>query len=222
MPDKFFDLPKDTRRSLLVGAESRLSTRAIILEKDIWLCWVLCELFTLPVTMTFKGGTSLSKVYGLIKRFSEDIDITIDYRNFSAETDLNKPISKTALKNLSERLKSDLKKYVENSILSHLKKRLEHDFPKETIKITLSEDGEQLRVYYPYLLEPSENYLQNHLLLEFGGRNSTEPSESHAITTLLSQAVPDIELPTAEIKVLYVPSGSKEAFFISIIFCISG
>lgn len=202
MPDNFFDLPKATQRSLLAGAESRLNTRAIILEKDIWLCWVLRELFTLPATMTFKGGTSLSKVYNLIKRFSEDIDITIDYRNFSAETDLTKPTSKTALKNLSERLKNDLKQYVQSTILPHLKKRLENNFPKENFKITLRDDGEQLRIHYPSLLEQSENYLQNHLLLEFGGRNSTEPSESHKITTLLSQTVTELEWPTAEVKVL--------------------
>src|ERR1700722_84103 len=128
MPDNFFSLPKQTQQSVLMGAETRLNTRAFILEKDIWLCWVLNALFTLPVTMTFKGGTSLSKVYDLIKRFSEDIDITIDYRNFSAETDLNKPISKTALKNLSERLKTDLKQYVKDNILSHIQKCFEHYF----------------------------------------------------------------------------------------------
>src|SRR5699024_6026534 len=55
-----------------------------ILEKDIWLCWVLEQIFKMPSApkMAFKGGTSLSKVFGLIERFSEDVDITLDYRNF--------------------------------------------------------------------------------------------------------------------------------------------
>lgn len=202
MPDNFFNLPKQTQQSLLMGAESRLNTRAFILEKDIWLCWILNELFTLPATMTFKGGTSLSKVYDLIKRFSEDIDITIDYRNFSKETDLDKPISKTALKNLSERLKIDLKQYVQNNVIPHLQKQLKNNFPKQDFKITLSEDGEQLKIYYPSLLEQPDDYLYNYLLLEFGGRNSTEPSESHTISPLLNKVVTDLEIPTAKVKVL--------------------
>lgn len=133
MADNFFDLPKSMQHSLLIGAESQLRTRAVILEKDIWLCWMLQELFTLPSTMTFKGGTSLSKVYGLINRFSEDIDITIDYRHFSPETDLSKSISKTALKNLSD-LKADLKQYVQNNILLHLQKSLKNSLTKSLAK----------------------------------------------------------------------------------------
>ena len=58
---------------------------AVILEKDIWVCWVLQALFSMPDPhpMAFKGGTSLSKVYGIIERFSEDVDITLDYRAFN-------------------------------------------------------------------------------------------------------------------------------------------
>lgn len=51
----------------------------IVIEKDLWVCWLLEQLFTLPVQMVFKGATSLSKVFNIIKRFSEDCDITIDY-----------------------------------------------------------------------------------------------------------------------------------------------
>lgn len=49
---------------------------------DVWVCWVLQTLFTMPdrLPMAFKGGTSLSKVFGAIARFSEDVDITLDYR----------------------------------------------------------------------------------------------------------------------------------------------
>ena len=62
-----------------VGARTDLSNS--IIEKDFWVCWSLKRLFSLPldqVGLVFKGGTSLSKVYGLIKRFSEDIDLSFD------------------------------------------------------------------------------------------------------------------------------------------------
>ena len=72
MSDNFFDLSNNIQREILIGAESQLNVKPYILEKDIWICWILQELFTLPIQMAFKGGTSLSKAYGLINRFSED------------------------------------------------------------------------------------------------------------------------------------------------------
>ena len=74
MSNEFLKLSHDRRRELLVGAEPMLGIKRHHLEKDIWICWVLRELFNLPIKMAFKGGTSLSKCYELIDRFSEDVD----------------------------------------------------------------------------------------------------------------------------------------------------
>lgn len=64
----------------------------MVIEKDFWVCWTLGEIFSLPEFgqhMTFKGGTSLSKVYGLIDRFSEDIDLSFhrEFLGFGGEAD---------------------------------------------------------------------------------------------------------------------------------------
>jgi len=71
----------DERRALFAGAAAGLETRAENIEKDLYVCWVLDFLFNRrpddSVGLYFKGGTSLSKAYGLIRRFSEDIDIGI-------------------------------------------------------------------------------------------------------------------------------------------------
>jgi predicted nucleotidyltransferase component of viral defense system len=130
MNKNFFDLPQETQRAMLEGAENKLNIRAIILEKDIWLCWVLQQLFTLPLLMAFKGGTSLSKVYNLIERFSEDVDITIDYTNFIDADVLRNATSRTALAKLSERLKNDLQQCVHQVILPHIHLCLNRDFPR--------------------------------------------------------------------------------------------
>jgi len=62
---------------------------AVIVEKDIWICWLLEKIFSLStMQMAFRGGTSLSKVFNLIKRFSEDCDISVDYLNFKSDLDL--------------------------------------------------------------------------------------------------------------------------------------
>lgn len=84
MAEAFLSLAPSDRKDVLETAAARLDRPAVILEKDVWICWVLQTLFSIPNPhpMAFKGGTSLSKVYGIIDRFSEDIDITLDYRAF--------------------------------------------------------------------------------------------------------------------------------------------
>lgn len=78
MSNNFFNLPQEEQSALIKQAGDQLDISDMIIEKDLWLCWVLEKIFALPVLMAFKGGTSLSKVFGLIKRFSEDCDVTID------------------------------------------------------------------------------------------------------------------------------------------------
>jgi hypothetical protein len=84
MADYFLNLPKEQRFALLQQYAPATDMLPFILEKDIWVCWALQQLFAMPEPrqMAFKGGTSLSKVYQVIDRFSEDIDITVDYRGF--------------------------------------------------------------------------------------------------------------------------------------------
>lgn len=84
MHQSFIDIIRssaDERRALFSAAASELETRAENIEKDLYVCWVLDFLFNRrkddTIGLYFKGGTSLSKAYGLIKRFSEDIDIGI-------------------------------------------------------------------------------------------------------------------------------------------------
>jgi predicted nucleotidyltransferase component of viral defense system len=75
--DDFLRLPENRRRLVCEQAQARLGLSPVSLEKDFWVCWTLRALFGLPVwgpRLTFKGGTSLSKCWQLIARFSEDID----------------------------------------------------------------------------------------------------------------------------------------------------
>src|SRR6202167_39492 len=89
------------RRDLFVGAADRLRTNEQNIEKDFWVCWTLDALFNGLEAggprLLFKGGTSLSKAYGLISRFSEDIDITV-FRE-----DLGQPASIEQLEALSRK-----------------------------------------------------------------------------------------------------------------------
>lgn len=197
MSNNFFLLPTEEQLALIKKAGDHFDMPEMIIEKDIWICWLLDKIFKLPVQMAFKGGTSLSKVFGLIHRFSEDCDITIDYRHFNPTLILENT-SKTQLKKASDQLKLHLQHYISNSVLPYLKNQI----PKSS-EITLSEDGEQLRFYYPSVIGQSHDYLRDHVFIEFGVRNSTEPCEKHPIKTYLSQVIADdLNLPTPAICTL--------------------
>lgn len=91
--NKFLQLPADTRRTIYEQVSLRLGIddpKAI--EKDIWVTGILQAVYTLQYAdkLVFKGGSSLSKVWNLISRFSEDIDLAIDRSVFDLEGDLTK------------------------------------------------------------------------------------------------------------------------------------
>lgn len=82
MAEYFFDLSKKDQREALEYGRAETGRPVHLLEKDVWVVWTLRALFDAPLAadLTFKGGTSLSKVYKVIDRFSEDIDLTYDIR----------------------------------------------------------------------------------------------------------------------------------------------
>ena len=75
----FLELPNEERRLYFEQAAARRGLSAVVLEKDFWVCWLLGVLFRSEFrdSLVFKGGTSLSKVFGAIDRFSEDIDLSV-------------------------------------------------------------------------------------------------------------------------------------------------
>lgn len=199
----FFELPIEEKLVFISRAADQLDVSDLIIEKDLWVCWLLDATFSLPIPMAFKGGTSLSKGFNLIKRFSEDCDVTIDYRHFSAPLELEK-ISRSQLKKVSEKLKLILHHYVSGTILSWLKNKASVSFPGIDFEITLSDDGEQLRFYYPSIIASSPQiYLRDHVLMEFGMRNSIEPCKKIQINPYLSNVITqNIELPSPTVDIL--------------------
>ena len=80
MADPFLHLPVEDRRDALGVAADRSGRPAHLLEKDVWVVWALSTLYesALGEHLVFKGGTSLSKAYQVIRRFSEDVDLSYD------------------------------------------------------------------------------------------------------------------------------------------------
>jgi len=205
MPESFLHLSAEEQSQIYRGLASRLARSPVVLEKDVWVCWVLKTLFTMPgrLPMAFKGGTSLSKVFGAIARFSEDVDITLDYRGLDGTFDpFTEGVSRSRLKKFSEELKSFVRDHVHSIVVPHFHAMLADEFGNSSFPIDLSDDGEKLRIRYPSVLETQEAYVGNSVLLEFGGRNITEPNEEHTVQPDIAEHVADLEFPRATVSVL--------------------
>src|SRR5690606_3648956 len=139
-----------------------------VLEKDFWVVWTLERLFALQDIesyLTFKGGTSLSKVYGLITRFSEDIDLSIEkeFFGFSDEKDPEKAPSKKKQKSAIEDLGKACSDYVQNKMLNDLNesiaKELKTDEGWKLLVDPKDPDGQTLLFQYPSNT-PRGNYIE--------------------------------------------------------------
>jgi len=154
--ESYFDLPVSDQAELLQSLAPVVGRRAEILEKDIWLCLVLDILFQLPCRkpMAFKGGTSLSKVYKAIDRFSEDIDVTVDYRSLVTDApDLESITSNNQRGKLSDELKAALTTHVMDELVPTLQAVLATALPAQATSIEISDDAEKLWVFYPSAIE---------------------------------------------------------------------
>lgn len=202
MANSFLKLNHKEQAQIISTLAPTLKRAPQTLEKDIWVCWTLQKLFDLPnaLPMAFKGGTSLSKVFNVIQRFSEDIDITIDYRAFNNIDPFAKAISKTAQKKLSDKLKTDLITYVNDIIKPYFEKITKDEFNNE-ISVTISENSEQFRIHYPSSIG-NTTYISSSVLVEFGARNVTEPNSYHKIQPDIAHLLKELDFPSPNIPVL--------------------
>lgn len=113
---KFIDIPKEERKALLDNMQTIIGLKSAIIEKDWWVTAVLRALYELPYArhVSFKGGTGLSKCWGLIERMSEDIDIGItrEFLGFEgklSKTQISDKLRRAACSFVREHLQFDLK-----------------------------------------------------------------------------------------------------------------
>jgi hypothetical protein len=189
----YLDLTHDDRRSMCDQARAELGLPAQSIEKDFWVCWTLRELFSLEEwgqRLTFKGGTSLSKGWRLIERFSEDIDVTIDreFLGFGAEHLSNKQMSK---------LKDECSRRIADDLLLALRTQMQERLPDrgswklEAADAEVDPDLQTLLFEYPKEFA-YEGYLTPVVKIELGARGEAEPTETPQIQPLLAEAYPTV------------------------------
>ncbi|MDR1653905.1 MAG: nucleotidyl transferase AbiEii/AbiGii toxin family protein [Prevotellaceae bacterium] len=174
--NKFTDLPKSQQIKYFdrLALEYNLSTVAI--EKDWWITAVLRALFSLSYAenLSFKGGTSLSKCYNLIERFSEDIDIAVNrkflgYGGVLSKTQISDGLRRAACSFVRAKLQFDVAQQMENQGIGK-------DLFSVQVNITpvSTTDPEIVEICYKSLF-PRNNYLKPIVKLEVSGRSMSEP-----------------------------------------------
>lgn len=169
---------------------------AAVIEKDFWVSWLLQVLMELPATqgrLTFKGGTSLSKAYGLIDRFSEDIDLVLD-RALLLPDEATDPaaLSNTQRKAYLDRLSASCATWTTGTLVPALQARLAELLPSDSWQLSPQVKGNETNLLfdYPGSLKGELGALLPHVLVELVPRADDEPNAPRPVTPLLYEALP--------------------------------
>lgn len=184
--DTIVKLSPAQRSELFRETAARKGVTNAIAEKDFWVTWVLSKIFSDPhlsTLMIFKGGTSLSKAFHLIERFSEDIDLILDWRTV-IDTDPRESKSKTAQDKLNKEINAKAADYIKNELLPLITLALA---PYCTC-IPDEKDGLIINVRYPSSFD--DPYLRPEILLEIGPLASWLPYGEYAVQSFASEEFP--------------------------------
>ncbi len=210
----WMQLPDNTKRNIFTETSRNVGLPAVAIEKDWWVVHTLSLIFTMECApaLIFKGGTSLSKAWNLIERFSEDIDLALDkeYLGFTEEEPNKKAVNKL------RRLSYD---FIVNQFAPELQIKFnEIGFHKVIVKpldvINHDQDPLIVEIYYPKLTE-SDTYLKPGLLVEVGSRSLREPNTQRTFATFVAENFTDRSFTD---KPIIVPVVNPERTFLEKIF----
>ncbi len=193
------NLSQDNKNELFKETASLMNTTSAIVEKDFWVVWTLDKLFMderLNQILMFKGGTSLSKVFDLIGRFSEDIDLILDWKLLTGANPYAKR-SKNQQNKFNEKVNEDAKTYIKNELLPIVSEILS---PYCSCHID-EEDGFSINIQYPSFF--TDQALIPQILLEIGPLASWLPSDTYEISSFVAQKFPEkFQRPTCRVNTI--------------------
>jgi hypothetical protein len=201
MNSKFLSLPETQRQRAIQEAAVRRGLSPVIMEKDFWVCYILSILFRCDFgkALVFKGGTSLSKVFGAINRFSEDIDLSLSPEFL----DLPSPgPSRNQANQWMTRAEAACIEMVRNAIMPELSqqvkdalstaKDLDRNLERIEFEIDSQTNSPVLLFHYPTTQPSGFGYLKRSVKLEFGSLTEQRPTGHHKVTTWLADAFPQL------------------------------
>jgi hypothetical protein len=224
MAESFFGLSAGDRKEALAVAASSSGRPAYLLEKDAWVVWALSALFRSPFAkhLVFKGGTSLSKAYKAIDRFSEDIDVTYDIRAIAE--DLVKgagadavPTSKSQAKRWRDAIDERIPKWLNDEVLPYIQRCLE----TEKLEAKTHIDGYSICIDYATQVG-GYGYVSPLIKIEFGARSTGEPAQNMDVSCDAAPQLPTVSFPAAVPRVMLVERTSWEKMTAIHVFCLQG
>ena len=200
------------RAEVFQETAARIGVQAVIIEKDFWVCWTIKRAFSLGDKipgLIFKGGTSLSKAYGLIRRFSEDIDLSLDRHDlgFTGERDPASAPSSKARKALLDELEARAIEAISGSVKTTLSAAMSEALGEPVLLDTSDDDQQTLIFTHPASLPTTAAlpYVRSSVRLEFGARSDHLPAEQRDISPLVHEQFPDLlPEPGVSVKTLSV------------------
>lgn len=194
----------DQRRTFENAAKQLGLHRRVMVEKDLWVCLTLQQLFSLPKDvcseLTFKGGTSLSKAYKTINRFSEDIDVSLYRHDFSSldENELEQAFineRRSRQGKLLKKLRKACSAYIKATIFPALNDSLAGILPTDnwSLEMDLRDKDEQTILFNYHSVFPTgeDDYIQRAVVIELGARAEHWPTENKEIQPYISELFPD-------------------------------
>ena len=203
MSEPFFQLSPEDRREALAVAAAASGRPLHLLDKDVWLVWVLDVLFRAPFGehLVFKGGSSLSKGYAIINRFSEDIDLTYDIRALAPDLVVNAPDAlpptKSQEKRWTREIRNRLPVWIHQEVLPVLRAAL----TEAELPASVSTESEKLLLEYTPMAAGT-GYVRPAVVLEFGARSTGEPCESRMLVCDAAASVASVAFPVARARVM--------------------
>ena len=199
---RFYDIPAADRLAIYKNVENKTGIPDFAVEKDWWVVQTLKVVFEMGIAehLVFKGGTSLSKAWKLIERFSEDVDLAVD-RGFFGYS------GKRSKKQLTK-LRKDTSSYISGQFYPELQERFkEKGFKDIDFKIVPAESSDQdpriIEIYYPYITK-SPGYIQPRVQVELGCRSLREPFDVKPISSFVDEQYPDAEFVEPPVSVTSV------------------
>ena len=188
------------RAQLFAETADRKALSDAIVEKDFWVCWVLKQLFSIDALsdrLLFKGGTSLSKVFHAINRFSEDIDLAVDYAalGFTGDRDPRREdLSKTKRAAILADMMIVCQRYIGGEFLDTLKARCEQVLGKtDAWSLDVSEqDRNIVRFRYPAGVATGLAYVAPQVILELGTHAEFVPHGRYSIRSFAAEEFPKV------------------------------
>lgn len=197
-----------SRRDTFLAAANRIGTPIQNVEKDFWVCWTLDVLFNglaKPPRLLFKGGTSLSKGYGLIPRFSEDIDITVFREDIGQAASIGEleALSGKKRKARLEAIREACQAYIGGPLREELSQRLNQTIVEAGISPKrgrvepdeADETAQSLLVWYPTVESaPAETYIRSAVKIESGAKSALDPHEQISVSPYIQEELSELDL----------------------------